>query len=77
MLLRKGDYIKILKSYIKDINRLSSIYKNKMLRVLYSYENPGSFLEENVERDIIYSEYLIDERVEKRNDKIDKIIKKI
>ena len=77
VLLRKGDYIKILKSYIKDINRLSSIYKNKMLRVLYSYENPGSFLEENVERDIIYSEYLIDERVEKRNDKIDKIIKKI
>ena len=48
-----------------------------MLRVLYSYENPGSFLEENEERDIIYSEYIIDERVEKRNDKIDKIIKKI
>jgi len=77
VLLRKGDYIKILKSYIKDINKLSSIYKNKMLRVLYSYENPGSFLEENEERDIIYSEYIIDERVEKRNDKIDKIIKKI
>jgi hypothetical protein len=76
VLLRKGDYIKILKSYIKDINRLSSIYKNKMLRVLYSYENPGSFLEKNEERDIIYSEYIIDEKVEKRNDKIDKIIKK-
>ena len=76
VLLRKGDCIKILKSYIKDINRLSSIYKNKMLRVLYSYENPGSFLEKNEERDIIYSEYIIDEKVEKRNDKIDEIIKK-
>ena len=47
-----------------------------MLRVLYSYENPGSFLEKNEERDIIYSEYIIDEKVEKRNDKIDEIIKK-
>jgi len=74
VLLVKGDYIKIFKSYIKYINRLSLVYKNKILRVLYSYENPNAFLEENEERDIIYSEYVIDERVEKRDNLIDIII---
>lgn len=74
VLLRKGDYIKIFKSYIKDINRLSLDYKNKILRVLYSYENPNSFLEENIERKIKYSEYIIDDRLEKRDNLINKII---
>lgn len=75
VLLRKGDYIKVFKSYIKEINKLSSIYKNKMLRVLYSWENPGAFLEENIEKDILLSEYLIDDRVEKRDHKISELIK--
>lgn len=35
----------------------------------------SSILEEYVEKDIIYSEYFIDERVENRNDKIDSINK--
>lgn len=75
VLLRKGDYIKVFKSYIKEINKLSSIYKNKMLRVLYSWENPGAFLEENIEKDIPLSEYLIDDRVEKRDSKISELLK--
>lgn len=73
VLLRKGDYIKIFKSYIEDINRLSLVYKNKILRVLYSYENPDVFLEEYIERDINYSEFLIDDRVEKRESKISEL----
>jgi len=72
VLLRKGDYMKIFKSYIEHINKISLNYENKMLRVLFSYENPNSFLEEYIERDIYSSEYLI-ERFENRNDKIDKI----
>lgn len=73
VLLRKGDYIKIFKSYIEDINRLSLVYKNKILRVLYSYENHDVFLEEYIERDINYSEFLIDDRVEKRESKISEL----
>lgn len=73
VLLRKGDYIKIFKSYIEDINRLSLVYKNKIIRVLYSYENHDVFLEEYIERDINYSEFLIDDRVEKRESKISEL----
>jgi hypothetical protein len=73
VLLKKGETIKIFKSYIKYINRISLSYKDKILRVLYSYENPNVFLEENIERDIDYKEYIIDDRVEKR----DKLIKRI
>lgn len=74
VLLRKGDYIKIFKSYIEDINRLSLIYKNKILRVIYSYENPNAFLEEYIEKDIDYTEFIIDHRAEKRNDIINNIL---
>lgn len=77
VLLKKGDTIKIFKSYIKYINRISLLYKNKILRVLYSYENPNAFLEENIEKDIEYKEYIIDDRVEKRDNLISKIIKNI
>lgn len=75
VLLRKGNYMKIFKSYIEHINNISLVYKNKMLRVLYSYENPNSFLEKNIERDIDYSEYIMDERVVKRNKLINELIK--
>jgi hypothetical protein len=74
VLLKKGDTIKIFKSYIKYINKISLSYKNKILRVLYSYENPNVFLEENIEKDIDYREYIIDDRVEKRDNLISKII---
>jgi len=76
VLLRKGDYIKIFKSYIEHINKISSVYKNKMIRVLFSYENPNSFFEENIERDIYPSEYIFDDRLEKRDKLIDELIKK-
>ena len=76
VLLRKGDYIKIFKSYIEHINKISSVYKNKIIRVLFSYENPNSFFEENIERDIYPSEYIFDERLEKRDKLIDELIKK-
>ena len=75
VLLKKGDTIKIFKSYIKYINRISLSYKKRILRILYSYENPSVFLEENIERDIDYKEYIIDDRVEKRDNLISKIIK--
>jgi hypothetical protein len=75
VLLRKGNYMKIFKSYIEHINNISLVYKNKMLRVLYSYENPNSFLEKNIERDIDYSEYIMDERVVKRDKLINELIK--
>jgi hypothetical protein len=74
VLLKKGNTIEIFKSYIKYINRISLLYKNKILRVLYSYENPNVFLEENIEKDIDYKEYIIDNRVEKRDKLISKII---
>ncbi len=77
VLLKKGDTIKIFKSYIKYINRISLLYKNKIIRVLYSYENPDVFLEESIEKDIEYKEYIIDDRVEKRDNLISKIIKNI
>ena len=73
-LLKKGDTIKIFKSYIKYINRISLLYKNKILRVLYSYENPDVFLEESIEKDIDYKEYIIDYRVEKRDNLIKRIL---
>jgi hypothetical protein len=73
VLLKKGDTIKIFKSYIKYINKISLSYKRKILRVLYSYENPDVFLEESIEKDIDYKDYIIDDRVEKR----DKLIKRI
>jgi hypothetical protein len=75
VLLKKGDTIKIFKSYIKYINKISLSYKRKILRVLYSYENTNTFLEENIEKDIDYKEYIIDDRVEKRDNLISKIIK--
>ena len=74
VLLKKGDTIKIFKSYIKYINRISLLYKNKILRVLYSYENPDVFLEESIEKDIDYKEYIIDDRVEKRDNLIKRIL---
>jgi hypothetical protein len=74
VLLKKGDTIKIFKSYIKYINRISLLYKNKILRVLYSYENPDVFLEESIEKDIDYKEYIIDYRVEKRDNLIKRIL---
>jgi hypothetical protein len=53
---------------------LSEKYKRKILRVLYSYENPDSFLEEFIEKEINYSEYIVDYRVEKRDELIKKIL---
>jgi len=74
VLLKKGNYINIFKSYISNINKLSEKYKRKILRVLYSYENPDSFLEEFIEKEINYSEYIVDYRVEKRDELIKKIL---
>ena len=58
VLLRKGDYMKIFKSYIKDINKKSKKYKNKILKVLYSWENPESLSEQYIEKYISYKDYL-------------------
>lgn len=59
VLLRKGDYLKIFKSYIKGINKESKKNKNKILKVLYSYKNPESISEEYIEKDINYKDYYI------------------
>lgn len=59
VLLRKGDYLKIFKSYIKVINKESKKNKNKILKVLYSYKNPESISEEYIEKDINYKDYYI------------------
>ena len=58
VLLRKGDYIKIFRSYIKDINKEASKSKKKILKVLHSFENPESMLEEYIEKNIDYQNYL-------------------
>jgi hypothetical protein len=57
VLLRKGDYIKIFRSYIKDINKEASKSKKKILKVLHSFENPESMLEEYIEKNIDYQNY--------------------
>ena len=76
VLLKKGNYKEVFKSYIKNINRLSKIYKRKIDKVFYFHNNPDLFLEENIDREIDYREYILDERVEKRDSKIDSILKK-
>jgi hypothetical protein len=58
VLLRKGDYIKIFRSYIKDINKEAKKSKKKILKVLHSFENPESMLEEYIEKNIDYQNYL-------------------
>lgn len=45
-------------SEINNINKKSIKSKNKLLRVLYSYQNPDSFLEEYIEKDIDFRDYL-------------------
>lgn len=57
VLLRKGDYIKIFRSYIKDINKKAKKSKKKILKVLHSFENPESMLEEYIEKNIDYQNY--------------------
>lgn len=74
VLLRKGDYIKIFKSYILDINKIAKVYKKKMLRVLYFHKNPNIF-EINIEKEINYADYIVDERVEKRDKLIEELEK--
>jgi len=44
----------LLKFHIRDINRLSKIYKRKIDRVFYFHNNPDLFLEENIDREIDY-----------------------
>jgi hypothetical protein len=43
---------------ISRINKKSIESKNKLLRVLYSYQHPESFLEEYQERDIDFTKYM-------------------
>ncbi len=76
VLQRVGDYREIFISYLKNINKLSKIYKNKMLRVIYSYNNTSSFLEEYIERDIDYDDYFRYEKLTKRDNKIDMVLNK-
>ena len=47
----------IFRSYIKDINKEASKSKKKILKVLYSLENPESMLEEYIEKNIDYQNY--------------------
>jgi hypothetical protein len=62
VLLSKGDCIKIFKSYIKTINKESKKNKKKILKLLYSWENPESILEEYIEKDINYKVYMTVQR---------------
>jgi hypothetical protein len=57
VLLRKGDYLKIFKSYIKEINKEAEKNKRKILKILYSWENPESISEEYIEKNIDYKSY--------------------
>jgi hypothetical protein len=57
VLLRKGDYLKIFKSYIKEINKEAEKNKRKILKILYSWENPESISEEYIEKNIDYESY--------------------
>lgn len=58
VLLRKGNHIKIFKSYIKNINKESDKCKKKILKILYSFENPESLSEEYIEKNIDYKNYI-------------------
>jgi hypothetical protein len=58
--LLKGDK-NLNQIFINSINRIkrkATKSKNKMLKVLYSYKNPESFLEEYVERKIDFKFYI-------------------
>ena len=57
VLLRKGNYTKIFKSYLKNINKEAEKHKKKILKILYSWENPDSLLEEYIEKNIDYENF--------------------
>lgn len=73
VLLRKGNVNSIFNSYILTINKKSKKYKNNMLKLLYYKNNPDS-LEENIENLIDYTEYILDDRIEKRDEKLNKLL---
>lgn len=74
VLLRKGKHLDVFRSYVSNLNKVGEVYKKKLNKVLYTYNNPNSYFEENIYKKIDFTEYVNDPISDKRDSLINRLL---